>query len=412
MKTHCIMVSWIVLLVSIGTFKSNAQTVKYDDLFVLLTAKKYDVAEPFLKKYVNQTQNNANAYLYLGIIYQEKGRNAEDPLEEMSYLDSALFYYNMTNNYLTVSHLKANEKYYSMYSRRDLRTGEFGIKYEDIRLDIDTRKSAVMSKLLTLCRSNALENSPGKVSVEIATTKKVLNPSGKYYALIIGVSDYDNYKLNLERPAADAAKLATLLYTHYDFDSVNVSLLVNPMRQQILNELFNYRKKLTTKDNLLIFYAGHGMFDEDAQQGYWWPRDADSESPSNWLSNNDLRDQIRGIKTAHTLLIADACFSGGIFRMRGTNNLKNASYDIVSLYKLTSRRAITSGAMTTVPDQSVFFDYFLKTLKDNKSNYLSSQKLFDSFRSNVINNTLQVPQDGIISETGDEGGDFIFIKRN
>ncbi len=411
MKTHCSLVGWMILMVSVGAFTCNAQTVKYRDIFLLLNAKKYDAAEPFLRKYLKETQNNANAYLHLGIIYQEKSRNTDNALKEMSYLDSALYYYTMTNNYFTVSHLKANEEYYQMYSRRDLKTGQFGIKYEDIRMDIDTRKSAVMSKLLMLCRSNAVENTSGNVNVE-TTTKTVLNPSGKYYALIIGVSNYDNYKLNLDRPAADAAKLATLLYTHYNFDSVNVNLLINPMRQQILNELFNYRKKLTTKDNLLIFYAGHGMFDDAAQQGYWWPRDADSENPSNWLSNNDLRDQIRGIKTAHTLLVADACFSGGIFRMRGTSNLKNASYDIVSLFKLTSRRAITSGAMTTVPDQSVFFDYFSKALKDNKSTYLSSQRLFDSFRSNVINNTLQVPQDGIISETGDEGGDFIFIRRD
>jgi hypothetical protein len=42
---------------------------------------------------------------------------------------------------------------------------------------------------------------------------------------------------------------------------------------------------------------------------------------------------------------------------------------------------------------------------------MTSQQLFDSFRQAVINNSMVVPQDGVIAEAGDEGGDFIFVKR-
>ena len=87
----------------------------------------------------------------------------------------------------------------------------------------------------------------------------------------------------------------------------------------------------------------------------------------------------------------------------------NASKDIQVLYKMPSRRAITSGTMTVVPDNSVFLEYFLKRLRENQAPFISSQQLFDSFRSAVINNSNVVPQDGVIAETGDEGGDFIFI---
>jgi hypothetical protein len=68
--------------------------------------------------------------------------------------------------------------------------------------------------------------------------------------------------------------------------------------------------------------------------------------------------------------------------------------------------------MTNVPDNSVFLQYLLKRLKDNDQKFISSQQLFDSFRSAVINNSSVVPQDGVIAETGDEGGDFIFILKN
>jgi hypothetical protein len=43
---------------------------------------------------------------------------------------------------------------------------------------------------------------------------------------------------------------------------------------------------------------------------------------------------------------------------------------------------------------------------------MDRQKLFTSLREAVINNspTHQTPLYGAISETGDEGGDFIFVR--
>src|SRR5258708_6333729 len=140
-----------------------------------------------------------------------------------------------------------------------------------------------------------------------------IKPNGSFYALIIGESQYDNPKLALDRPAKDAQKFKDVICSKYSFDEKNVNLLLNPSRQQIIAEIFNLRKIITGNDNLLIFYAGHGYWDDQASQGYWWPKDAAVSEPSNWLSNSDLKEQIRGIKSAHTLLISDACFSGGIF---------------------------------------------------------------------------------------------------
>ncbi len=90
----------------------------------------------------------------------------------------------------------------------------------------------------------------------------------------------------------------------------------------------------------------------------------------------------------------------------------NATKDIQLLYRMPSRRAMTSGTMTEVPDKSIFLEYLTKRLKENQSKFLSAQQLFDSFRSAVINNSSVVPQDGVIAETGDEGGDFIFILKD
>jgi uncharacterized caspase-like protein len=229
--------------------------------------------------------------------------------------------------------------------------------------------------------------------------------------LLIGVSDYLDNRLDLEKPARDAQQLKSVLLQNYVFSDTTITLLINPTRQNILMALFNLRKVVGPRDNLLIFYAGHGYWDEEARQGYWWAHDATANDPSNWLSNSDVREQIRSIKSKHTLLISDACFSGGIFRTRSAAGLQQASIDVQMLYKLPSRRAITSGTLTTVPDKSVFFEYLVKRLQENTADFMTSQQLFDSFRQAVINNSMVVPQDGVIAEAGDEGGDFVFIRK-
>ena len=256
------------------------------------------------------------------------------------------------------------------------------------------------------------ENRNSRATNGVITTNTAVINQGKYYAVLIGVSDYFDPELDLDNPANDAAKMKEILARKYLFDEGTISLLQNPTRSQIISELFRLRKVIGPSDNLLVFYAGHGYWDNDAKQGYWWAKDASTQDPSTWLSNSDLREQIRSIKSAHTLLISDACFSGGIFRSRDVNNIMNATQDIQLLYKMPSRRAITSGTMTAVPDKSVFLEYLSKRLNDNHVKFLSSQQLFDSFRTAVINNSSVVPQDGVIAETGDEGGDFIFILRD
>ena len=91
----------------------------------------------------------------------------------------------------------------------------------------------------------------------------------------------------------------------------------------------------------------------------------------------------------------------------------NPEMSIQKIYEMPSRKAITSGALMTVPDKSVFVEYLVKRLKNNQEKYLYSEKLYVNMKDAVINNspTKQTPQFGVIGCTGDEGGDFIFVRR-
>lgn len=233
--------------------------------------------------------------------------------------------------------------------------------------------------------------------------------NSKYFALLIGVQDYtDEGITDLTEPVGDANQFAEILKTSYTFEKENIILLENPTKSDIIGTLHNLRKKITEDDNLLIFYAGHGYWDEEMQLGYWLPSDAEKDNPVNWLPNTDLTNYLSAIKSKHTLLVADACFSGGIFKTRSAfgNNMA-----MEKLFQLKSRKAMTSGTLTEVPDKSVFVEYLFKRLQENTSNYTTSEMLFSELRMAVINNSSNIPQFGTIHNTGDEGGDFIFIKK-
>lgn len=232
----------------------------------------------------------------------------------------------------------------------------------------------------------------------------------KYHALLIGVNDYQSNGItDLDNPIEDAESLYNVLLTQYTFDQDNIYLLKNPTLSEIIIKLDELSRKLTSDDNLLIFFAGHGYWDEQGNVGYWFPADASRGSTVNWFRNSTLRDFIGSIQTKHTLVIADACFSGAIFKTRAA--FAETPQGIEKLYELPSRRAMTSGILEEVPDESVFIRYLIKRLEDNEEDFLPSELLFSSFKTAVMNNSANVPQFGVIQNVGDEGGDFVFIKR-
>ncbi|MFZ5941345.1 MAG: caspase family protein [Bacteroidota bacterium] len=233
--------------------------------------------------------------------------------------------------------------------------------------------------------------------------------AARNYAIIIGNNEYDDPAIpDLAEPAKDAKELYKTLTQQYNFDPEDVTLLTDATKADIIGALHRMRFQVKPDDNLLIFYAGHGYWDEGMGVGYWLPRDAGSNNPVDWIPNTDLTNYLSAIKTKHTLLIADACFSGGIFKSRSAFN---ESYAIEMLYQLNSRKAITSGTLTEVPDKSAFFQYLNKNLRENTAEYLPAEDLFSKMRIAVINNSDNVPQYGTIQNVGDEGGDFIFIRR-
>lgn len=232
----------------------------------------------------------------------------------------------------------------------------------------------------------------------------------RYYALIVGVNEYPDPGISsLNNPVRDAAILAKTLVDNYTFEASDIIFLKNPNRGQLIDELDKLTRRITKNDNLLIFYAGHGYFDSETEFGYWLPSDASAASTGNWMANSQLKDYVAAIKSKHTLLIADACFGGSIFKIRKA--FADATNELDKVYDRKSRKAMTSGALTEVPDESVFIKHLVQRLQENTLDYLSAEELFSSFKTTVMNSSPTVPQYGDIKGTGDEGGDFVFVRK-
>ncbi len=265
------------------------------------------------------------------------------------------------------------------------------------------KKTFTIKQELENKESIVTDNKRKKTKADVITT-------GKYYALIIGNNEYKDQAIaSLDEPIKDATKLYNVLTKKYAFSPENVTLLQNASYVETITAFDKLGNTLTANDNLLVFYAGHGWWDETKDLGYWLPTDARKSNTAFWIRNSTISDYMASIKTKHTLLIADACFSGSIFKTRAA--FDDASLAIKKLNDLTSKTAMTSGNLKEVPDQSVFLKYLVKRLSDNTEKYLPADKLFSSFRIAVMNNSPNAPQFGTIQNAGDEGGEFIFVKK-
>jgi len=245
--------------------------------------------------------------------------------------------------------------------------------------------------------------------IKISLAERV-NKESKYYALIIGINNYSDPAINsLRNPIRDSERLYEILTTKYTFEEENIQFLKDAKREELFYALDYLTRTVTPDDNLLIFYAGHGRWDDDAKIGYWLPSNARKISSAEWFPNSQLVDFLKMIDSKHTLLITDACFSGSIFTARSA--FSDAPLAIEKLYELPSRKAMTSGTLTEVPDESSFTKYLIDRLSSNGELYYTASDLFNSLRKAVINNSEAVPQYGEIKNVGDEGGDFIFIRK-
>ncbi|MBI2967851.1 MAG: caspase family protein [Bacteroidetes bacterium] len=240
---------------------------------------------------------------------------------------------------------------------------------------------------------------------------------GKYYAMIVGVDKYKGSWTPLKNAVNDARAIEAMLKAKYKFDHFKSLYDDQATREAIITEFEWLVANVKENDNLFIYYSGHGEYKQELNKGFWVPIDATTVSVSKYISNSDIQTFLNGIKSKHTLLVADACFSGDIFRGNTVSiPFEDSEKYYTEVYNQASRQALTSGGIEPVMDggkdgHSVFAYYFLKALENNNNKYLDAGNLYNQIKIPIINNSEQTPKIAPIKNTGDEGGQFIFMKK-
>ncbi|MBL8705720.1 MAG: SEL1-like repeat protein [Rhodospirillales bacterium] len=236
---------------------------------------------------------------------------------------------------------------------------------------------------------------------------------GSYHALVIGNTGYKHIE-KLVSPKADANAISKLLRDEFGF---KVTTIMDATRSDIISAFAKMRASLKERDNLLVYYAGHGIVDDATQRGYWLPIDAERDVPTNWVSTADITDMVRAMSAKHVMIVADACYSGTLMRTASARVL-TAREKVPWLKRMSEKRArvvMSSGGMEPVMDSgggehSVFAKAFITALKENTGAF-DALTLFETLRRPVVLNSDQTPQFADIRNAGHDGGEFIFVRR-
>jgi len=265
-----------------------------------------------------------------------------------------------------------------------------------------------------------IEGNRQKFSKEIIANSLVTLASlgKKDRALIIATDEYDEWG-NLVNPIEDATAIADELSTYYGFD---VDVVENPTQEEMMLKIREYSQKdYNEYDQLFIFIAGHGQFDEAYGQGYIVARDSkiDDAAKTSYISHSNLRTAIDNIDCRHVFLVMDACF-GGTFDptiaasgSRGNEELYT-ELNSVSYFKkkmrFVTRKYLTSGGKEYVSDgvpglHSPFAAKFLEALRSygGRDEFLTLSE---------INNYMErLPQEARSGSFGrnQPGSDFLFV---
>ncbi|GCC50930.1 peptidase C14 [Chryseotalea sanaruensis] len=177
------------------------------------------------------------------------------------------------------------------------------------------------------------------------------------YALIFATDEYDHWG-DLVNPVFDSRTIAAELKKTYGFQ---VDVVENGTQADVLKKIREYaEKKYKPLDQLLIFFAGHGNYDQTFGEGFVVTRESliNDEAKTTYLSHNRLRSIINNIPCEHIFLAMDVCFGGtfdaALASSRGIGDEvykeQNTAEFITRKLTYKTRRFLTSGGKTYVSD--------------------------------------------------------------
>lgn len=245
----------------------------------------------------------------------------------------------------------------------------------------------------------------------------------KSYALIIGISRYENQRyLATEN---DPIKMKNYLIDEAGFDYVYV-LTQDEVTRSKVNRLMSvtFPNLLEEDDRFLFYWSGHGKTRNLPRGGVmgYLPL-AKGNNFDSMISMNDIKEWDKLLEAKQTLYLLDSCFSG----LAGKTPQNSVRKQTIKQLAKPSRQLLTAGTSKestyVLNDQqsSIFTIALLKGLRGGadsesggfKKDGLISVNELESYIRNYIAHNLKdrtvTPQLSELGRWGDNDGDFFFF---
>ncbi len=242
------------------------------------------------------------------------------------------------------------------------------------------------------------------VDKDIPVSKK---SSPKTLALIIANENYKHVQ-NVPAAIADGSTFAEYCRQTLGLPEGNVALYRNASYAELLDAVSDLQRKadvLGPEAEIIVYYAGHGLPDENTKDAYILSTDANPSNPRTWYKLADLYSTLAGIDASSVMVFIDACFSGSerdggmLAASAGARAVAIKAKEAApkgNMFVMTA----ASGNETALPykekNHGMFTYYLLKKIQETKGNVTLkdlSDYVIENVRhqSNFINHKPQTP---------------------
>lgn len=228
--------------------------------------------------------------------------------------------------------------------------------------------------------------SENKINIETASLRSDVDkdiPSGlptntKKYALIIGCEDYTKYQTGLDKEvnvdfaANDAKVFAEYAEKTLGFPKDQINTLIDATGAQIKQAITRLIKSIEIEKGqaeVVFYYSGHGLPDEETKQAFLIPVDVNGNNPKDGISLVSLYADLIKFESKKVTVILDACFSGGarnkeLVALKGVKVKPRIDAVPGNILVLSSSKGNESSAVYKEKQHGYFTYFLLKNLKE------------------------------------------------
>jgi hypothetical protein len=251
-------------------------------------------------------------------------------------------------------------------------------------------KTLALNQSLAQKQIQVEAKSENKITIETASLISDVDkniPNGlplnsKKWALFIGCEDYTKYQKGLDKEInVDFAANDAIIFAEYaekilGYPKDQIKILIDPTGSQIKQGIEGLKQSIKIENGaaeVLFYYSGHGLPDEETKQPYLIPVDVNGNNPKDGISLNELYSSLAKYESKKVTVILDACFSGGA---RNKELLANKGVKVKprtdavpgNILVMSSSQGTESSAVYREKQHGYFTYFLLKNLQETNGN--------------------------------------------